>query len=394
MTRITRWRPAMIALIWGAAAGAVAALVFLAMSAGHHLLWPPGHARWRIPVVVLAGGVLIALLRPHTDEATLDQQLRSAADPRRLRRRRTAALAAGAIIAYGCGGAIGPEAGLIAVIAELSALVSARIARSEAEARLVGVSGSAAALAGLYGSPPGAAAYDDDTLAPGKVHALLAAGAGFLAFLSVHRATGPEPASLGIPAYTHDTGQLAAAIIPALLGAGLGAACAWLHSACSQLIQRAGPPRRQTLIGSAALAALATVFPVALSSGHDQMPAIAALAGEGAWALLAAAALIKALALAITVSSGWRGGEFFPLLFTGAAAGAVAAFIVPGLQLATAEIAGLAGATTAGLRKPIAAVLICALLIGQPAWGPLIVGATAGSLLLRLAAPASPGQPH
>lgn len=33
---------------------------------------------------------------------------------------------------------------------------------------------------------------------------------------------------------------------------------------------------------------------------------------------------------------------------------------------------------TVGLKKPVAAVLICALLIGQPAWGPLIVGATIG----------------
>ncbi len=69
-------------------------------------------------------------------------------------------------------------------------------------------------------------------------------------------------------------------------------------------------------------------------------------------------------------SSGWRGGEFFSLLFAGAAAGAATTFLVPGLDLATAEIAGLAAATTVGLKKPVAAILICALLVGQTRpWG-------------------------
>lgn len=56
----------------------------------------------------------------------------------------------------------------------------------------------------------------------------------------------------------------------------------------------------------------------------------------------------------------------------------MATFVLPDLQLSTAAIAGLAASTTVGLKKPVAAVLICALLIGQPAWGPLIVGATIG----------------
>ena len=78
-----------------------------------------------------------------------------------------------------------------------------------------------------------------------------------------------------------------------------------------------------------------------------------------------------------------RGEAVFPLLFAGAAIGALTTFLVPGLDLATAEIAGLAASTTVGLKKPVAAVLICALLIGQPAWGPLIVGATLGLFVSR-----------
>ena len=373
----------MIALVWGSVAGGAAALVYAAMTVAQHLIWPAGFARWYIPLVILAGGGLIALLRPHTDDGDIDDQLATAADPRQLRRKRTAALALSAIIAYGFGGAIGPEAGLLAVIAELSALVSTRIAFSENEARLIGQSGSAAALAGFYGSPPGAVAYDDDTLAPSKLLTLLAAGSGFLGFLALHRFIGPQHHDLGLPAYTHSTGQLALGMIPALAGAAIGLLYTRLHALCSRALVRVGSRTRQTLIGSAALAALATAFPIALFSGHEQLDELAHHIEQSAWLVLGATALVKILATSITVSSGWRGGEFFPLLFAGAAIGALTTFLVPGLDLATAEIAGLAASTTVGLKKPVAAVLICALLIGQPAWGPLIVGATLGLFVSR-----------
>lgn len=378
LPRAARWRSPLIALGWGAVAGGVAAVVFRAMTLSQEVIWPSGYERWYIPMVVVAGGVLIAVLIPFTDDEDLDAQMESAADPRHLRRRRTAALALSAVVAYGFGGTIGPEAGLLAVVAELSALVGIRIAHSESEARLIGQSGSAAALAGLYGSPPGGAAYDDDTLAPSKLLALVAAGSGFLVFLVVHRAVGPDHTDVGLPAYSHSTGQLAAALVPAVAGAAIGVVYASLRTLSSRLLARTGSRRVQVLIGSAALAVLATVFPVALFSGHDQVGELAGHVDDSAWLVLCGAALVKVLAASITVTSGWRGGEFFPLLFAGAAAGAVATFLVPGLDLATAEVAGLAAATTVGLRKPVAAVLICALLIGQTAWGPLIVGATVG----------------
>ena len=111
----TGMRPPAIALLWGALAGGAAALVYTAMNAAQHVIWPDDIARWYIPLIVLAGGGLIALLRPHTDDGSPDDQLTAAADPRRLRRERTAALALSAIIAYGFGGASGPAGGLVAV---------------------------------------------------------------------------------------------------------------------------------------------------------------------------------------------------------------------------------------------------------------------------------------
>ena len=114
----------------------------------------------------MAGGVLIALIRRWSDDIDLNAQLAQACDPLQLKRRNTFFLALSAIVAVGFGGAVGPEAGLVAVVTEASAIVPMRIARSRAEARLIGDTGAVAALSGLYGAPPGAAAYAAADAAP------------------------------------------------------------------------------------------------------------------------------------------------------------------------------------------------------------------------------------
>ena len=77
---------------------------------------------------------------------------------------------------------------------EASAIVPMRIVRSRAEARLIGDTGTVAALSGLYGTPPGAAVYADaDTALPTDPDAaptplalkFLAAVAGLGGFLLV-----------------------------------------------------------------------------------------------------------------------------------------------------------------------------------------------------------------
>lgn len=60
-------------------------------------------------------------------------------------------------MAVGFGGTVGPEAGILAVVAELSVLVTAMLARLNQPGDLVGEIGAVDALGGLYSSPPGAA---------------------------------------------------------------------------------------------------------------------------------------------------------------------------------------------------------------------------------------------
>lgn len=373
-----------IAVVYGALAGMVAGLTYLLTGLLSDLVWSVSDARWYVFVAILVGGILLAVLRPSLDASTIDLQIAESADPRAVRWRRTAVLAAAAIVAVGFGGAIGPEAGLLAVVAELSALVSHAIARNHAEEQLIGRSGSAAALAGLYGSPPGAAAYDDDALSPPKALPFLAAIAGFATFLATVRALGHGGVDLGLPAYDLDTAlDLLRAVLPAALAAVV--AYAYLHARpqVAAALGRVGTPRAQTLVGTLVFAALATAWPLLRFSGHEEFVDVVELADESAWFALAALALAKLLATAICVSSGWLGGEFFPLMFAGAAAGAATLALVPGLEVTAAMASGVGAATAIGLRKPLAALLISALLLGGLGLAPLMIGVAVAVAALR-----------
>ncbi|TDO89750.1 chloride channel protein [Enemella evansiae] len=379
-----RWRPLVIAVGYGAVAGAVAALALALMNGGQDLVWSVSEARWYVFVAICIGGILLALLRGNTDDADLQQQIKAAADPRSLHRRRTALLAVSAIIAVGFGGAIGPEAGLIAIVSELSALVSLRITRSQAEARAVGEAGNAAVLSGLYGSPPGAAAYDDDTLGPGKLLTLLAAIAGLVGFLVVYALVSGRPTDLGVPSYPGFRAvDLALAVVPAVAGAAVAAGYVLVGPMIAKLLQRPRSVAVQTLLGTLVFAALATAWPVIRFSGHHEFGEILTMVDERAWLALAGVAVLKLLATAVNLATGWRGGAIFPLLFAGAAAGAATLALVPGLHPSAAIVAGMGAATTIGMRKPLAVLLICAFILHGNALIPLAVGVGIGLIVVQ-----------
>lgn len=118
-----------VAVGYGLVAGAVTGVTFFLMRTLQHLVWDHSQARWYTVAMVMLGGVLIAFLRHYSLEADLDDQF----DPRGPTSgqwRRTAVLGLSAVVAIGFGGAIGPEAGLLAVVAELSIIVKHQIARS------------------------------------------------------------------------------------------------------------------------------------------------------------------------------------------------------------------------------------------------------------------------
>lgn len=233
-------RQALVAGVYGAAAGMIAAAVLGAMQGLEAVLWAGEPSALRIFLTILAGGALIAGLRriDGGQEDDLAAQLRQAGDPSAFHWRRSALLAAMAILAVAFGGAIGPEAGTLAVVSELSAIVSLAIARSAADRQFIGEVGAAAALGGLYGSPPGGTllaepAAEGPQTEP-KAHQILlflaavAGLAGFLLAAKVLLPGGGMRVHLPPAAAPDAPGGMVAAVIPATFGGLPG----WPLSCC------------------------------------------------------------------------------------------------------------------------------------------------------------------
>jgi H+/Cl- antiporter ClcA len=385
--RALAWRTSAIAVGFGAVAGAIAAVTLKVMLWLQGLVWGVSDARWYFVVAILVGGVLVALLRRVSEEANLEQEVALTADPVQLHRRRIGFLAVSAIVAVAFGGAVGPEAGLIAVVAEVSSLAAFRMAKSREEQRLIGRVGSAAALSGLYGSPPGGAVYESDEISPSKALVFVAAVVGLVAFLLTSDLFGGlDMPPLGLPEYltSHDGSDLLRAIPPAIAAALGATAYTMVRPALARLVGRLSSTTLQTMLATLLFAGLAVLWPILRFSGHSDFPQLVSMAGDAAWWSLLGVGLLKLLACAVCLAGGYRGGEFFPLMFAGAAVGVATVSVVPGLQITGALVAGLAAATTVGLRKPVAALLIGLFVVQGTALGPLVVGVAVGVLALRL----------
>ena len=132
------------------------------------------------------------------------------------------------------------------------------------------------------------------------------------------------------------------------------------------------------------LAFLGGITPLVRFSGHHELVHLLEYGVEVGWLALLGLGLLKALALALCLSSGWRGGEIFPLLFAGAVLSLVAVACWPSTPVTVALIAGMTAAATAGMGKPIAVLLIMLLLTGASAPGALFIGILAGYGVMRL----------
>lgn len=375
-----------LSLGYGAVAGAVTALTLSLMHTLTDLIWSVSAARWYVGLAIMVGGGLIALLQ-HLDKGEpLSVQLADAREGKPLKFKTLAILAGVAIISVGFGGAVGPEAGILAIVAELSALVCYLLARDQADRQLIAAVGAAGSMGAIYGSPPGGAAMaqGDDQLP--RLQLILAGAAGFGGFLLTSKLfLHGAGLRIDLPAHSPsgDGSDLFLAIGPALAGAAVGVLFAKLLPMAQALLARLGPAWVQTLIGTAAFAGLAMLVPLVRFSGHEQVDDLLAWgATAGALALLALAAL-KVVATATCLAAGWRGGAIFPLIMAGGAAGWAVATLFPAIPVTVALVAGMSAATTIGMGRPLVAAMIALLLIGPASVGGMVCGIFVGWLVSR-----------
>ena len=107
------------------------------------------------------------------------------------------------------------------------------------------------------------------------------------------------------------------------------------------------PAEARPLVGGVIVGCLALISPEVLSSGHGALHIN--LAASIPWTTLLFLLVLKSLASAVSIGSGFRGGLFFAALFLGAVFGKLFAFAVPAVfhvSTLTPEIYAIVGMST------------------------------------------------
>ncbi|MDN3241755.1 chloride channel protein [Glycomyces tritici] len=371
----------------------VAAFAFLALL--HwltHLVWEDLPARWGFDPVpwwwpvpwLLVGGAIVAVavsrLPGRGGHVPIDGLSAEPVPPSHLPGVLLAALGG-----LPLGVVLGPEAPLMAVGGAFAAILTGRwVARGGPASALLGASGSASAIAVIFGSPLVAAVFILESAGRAGLKqtrvvlpCLLAAGVGALVFTGLGSWTGLAVPSLSLPGLDvparPDFADLLWTIPMAVL---IAVGVRQVHHLGRRLVPHAA--RRPALMAMVAVAVTAAAA-AAYSLLTGRSPVEVVLSGQealgvftaegdvpGAWALVALVAL-KGLAYAVSLAT-LRGGPIFPALFLGAAVGALLAGL-PGLGIAPAMAAGMAAATAAILPLPVSAAVLITLLLGSGATG-------------------------
>jgi H+/Cl- antiporter ClcA len=368
-------------VLLGAAVGIPAALlaaVFLALV--HELedwLWPEDAQWYRVVGLPVAGAAVVLAARrllPGDGGHPPLEGIGGAATP--LSHAPGIALAALGTLAFGA--VLGPEAPLIA-LGSVAGVAAARLAKlGPRETAVLGTAGSFSAISALFGGPIvagmlmveggiGMGAALLPTLLPG----LVAAAIGYVLFVGLGDWGGLDATALAVPGLpTYDTTYVSDLALAIVIGIVTALIVAAVRRAATRLVsqRRVGLP--VLLLGGGLAVGLLAQLTEVLGGNWDEtlfsgQSAVPELVAEGSIGVVLLVLTTKAIAYAICLGCGFRGGPVFPAIFLGVG---VATIPVIAFDMSpTAAVAIGAGAgMAAGTRLLFASLLFAGLLVGRP----------------------------
>ena len=132
------------------------------------------------------------------------------------------------------------------------------------------------------------------------------------------------------------------------------------------------------VVGGALVGLIAVALPLTVGAGNDQLTTVIDESASISIWLLVAVLLGKMLAMAISLATGFIGGNVLPMLFVGGTAGVVVHLMFPDIPYAIAVACMLAAVPGATIKAPIGLTFIAVLAVGL---GPL----TAAPVILAVA---------
>ncbi|MCG6924121.1 MAG: chloride channel protein [Acidobacteria bacterium] len=324
------------------------------------------HGLWWIPLATVLGGlisgVLVYALAPeaegHGTDTAVKAYHRSGGE---IRPRVTPLKMVASAVTIGSGGAAGREGPTALISAGIGSLYATLTRRPDDERRLLVLVGMAAGLSAIFRSPIGTALFAVEVLYAEMEFEAAALLYTMLASIVAYVVNGlfvgwkplfQIPAGLGNPDATDFVWY-------AVLGLGSGVvatALPLLFYGMRDAFRRIPiPVHLKPALGGLGVGVLALGLPQVLGGGYGWIQE--AMDGRLALRLLLVLVVAKALAFALTVSSGGSGGVFAPTLFVGAMLGGVVAQATDHSSAAFVVV-GMAAVFGGAARVPMATLLM------------------------------------
>jgi H+/Cl- antiporter ClcA len=380
----------LIAAVLGAGVGLISIGFLFAVKTAKELIWTSELERIN-PAIVLGicvvGGLLVGLLNQLAQKsrsevhdlteaiADMEEVESKQAPPARLIFGRAGL----GVVSLGFGGPLGPEAPLIALVAQLSSRLSHILKVTQARVVELSVAGS---LGVLFGVPLVLAGIESEEKAKNRNlgQRIVARGPEILAAISslfvitkllpeigIHQFTSANSAEVGFGI------DLIWVALIAVLAASLGLAIVRATPKARELVvsKIPGGAIPAGLLSGLILGASAVVTPLVLFSGHHEIQEILD-SPIGVGNLLVVVAL-KTLVLIACLAGGWYGGQIFPLAFIGAGTALLVGELVNSSAILGLVAAGFVAASAVGIRRPALALLLGFVLFPSTTWIPMLL---------------------
>lgn len=411
-------------LVTGALAGAFVWAFFFCMDIGIELAWHtlpealgaavggalPGMQPGRFGVLAwplvmcVGGGLVIGLYEKHVGFAPeeLNSVMARVKSEGRYPYDHLGKRSIAALLPLLFGGSVGPEAGLTGVIAGLCTWVGDRMRRFGSDFRAMTMVGTQAALTAVFTAPlygfaaplagtpdgratAGAGAGDEvDIVLPKaqKTVVYLCAVAGALAaFVGLGQVFGGGG---GLPRFT--AANVGAAELAWLVPLALaGTAAGWVFHAsggATQVLARkmGARPVAKSLLAGAILGLCGMALPYTMFAGEAQATMLQAAYVAIPAAALIATGFVKAAVTPLCINLGWRGGHFFPVIFSGISLGYGFA-LVSGIDPVFCVAACTAALMGAVMRQPLMAALLLIMCFPLKGVVVMLAAATIGAAI-------------
>ncbi len=330
---------------------AVLALVGLAIGILTHVLGNPGDVELLVDNIHVSGGK---------------------SDMRELR-----SLIPVSLIGIAAGSAIGPEAPLVQTTGSIGSWLALRYHLSTTELRVLTITGMAAGFSMLFGAPLGAAIFALEILHrrglqyyEALLPAVIGAMSGYVVYIIVN-GLGLNPVWNFPEVSNLHASDLLIGVAAGIIGAGIAAGFTYFAKFERAAFRRV-PPVVRPVLGGLAIGGLAFASPYALTFGEGQIGYI--VATKLAISTLLIAALVKFVASATIMSTGWRGGFIIPLFFIGVTVGSVGARTL-GVDQVIAMTAMMTAVNVGVTKTPFGSSLVVAEMAGLRLLPPTLLAA-------------------